>query len=253
MLELVILFVGVDAQAQQRVRRRFDPEELKLEAPGVVHADLAFGVVRGEEGGRWLVPDFDVDVGLAPNVEVGVDGAWAIEGTPQQRYALDHRAPDNLWLSSKAGLWESKDEARRSVWAFGGQLGPRVPVAPNAHGTGFEALALLARRAGPMHLVLNLGGLVESGAEVRRGRPEAVLTGLDASFDLDDRGRFALAADLGGVFFVTGEKAQLASTAGLVWATTSWLDLGVSAMMGFLAGGDRYGMILNFSPKLALF
>ncbi len=243
----------VSESRAQTVRRRFDPEDLKLEEPGVVHADLAFGVVRGEKGGRWLVPDFDVDVGLAPNVEVGVDGAWAIEGTPQRLYALDHRAPDNLWISTKVGLWEARNAARKTVWAFGAQLGPRVPVAPDARGTGFEALALLGRGVGPMHLVLNLGGLVDSGAAVSQGRPVAVLTGVDASFDLDARGRFALAADLGGVFFVTGERAQLASTAGLVWSTTSWLDVGVSALTGFLAGGDRYGAIVNFSPKLPLF
>ena len=250
---LGVLLVVSDAGAQQTVRRRFDPEDLKLEEPGVVHADLAFGVVRGETAGRWLVPDFDVDVGLAPNVELGVDGAWAIEGTPQRLYALDHPAPDNLWLSSKVGLWEARDAVRKTVWAFGAQLGPRVPVAPGAQGTGFETLALLGRGVGPMHLVFNLGGLAECGAEVSRGRPVAVLSGVDASFDLDAKGKFALAADLGGVFFVTGERSQLSSTAGLVWSVTSWLDIGVSALTGFLAGGDRYGAIVNFSPKLALF
>src|SRR5438067_233072 len=102
--------VTTSLDASARLRRRFDPEDLKLEATGVVHADLAFGVVRGEVAGRYLVPDFDIDIGVLPNVELGLDGAWAVEGTPDDLYKLDHRAPDNIWLSSKVGIWDDKDD-----------------------------------------------------------------------------------------------------------------------------------------------
>ncbi len=249
---LTVFAASVDASAQ-RVRRRFDPEDLKLEEPGVVHADVALGVVRGEIAGRWLVPDFDIDVGLTSNVELGIDGAWAMEGTPERPFSFDHTAPDNLWLSSKMGLWASRDTAARTAWAFGAQLGPRVAVAPGARGAGFQALALLGRTMRRTHFVLNLGGLVEPGAEVSSGRPTAMLFGVDATFDLDAKGTWSIAADLGGVFFVSPQKNQLNSTAGIVWAAASWLDLSVSGLVGYLAGGDHYGALFNVSPKIAVF
>jgi hypothetical protein len=251
MVAALLLQTGL-AHAQS-VRRRFDPEDLKLEEPGVIHADVALGVVRGPTAGRWLVPDFDLDVGLTSNVELGLDGAVSLEGTSDRRYALDHLSGDNLWLSSKLGLWERRNDAQKTAWAVGTQLGPRVPVSPGAHGAGFQGLALLGRSNGPMHLVLNLGGLADPGSQVSRGRPVALLTGIDAAFDLDSKGTWSLAADLSGAFFASGADAQLSCTAGLVWSVSSKVDIGVSGLLGFLAGGDRYGVLVNLSPKLGLF
>ncbi len=249
---VAVVAASFDASAQ-RVRRRFDPEDLKLEEPGVVHAEMAFGVVRGEVAGRWLVPDFDINIGLTPNVELGIDGAWTIEGTPDRLFSLDHRAPDNLWLSSKLGLWTARDTARQTAWAIGAQLGPRVALAPGAHGAGFQALALAGRTIRRAHFVFNVGGLLEPGAEVSRGRPTAILVGIDAQIDLDAKGTWAIAADVSGVVFVSAQKHQLATTAGPVWAATPWLDLGVNGIFGFLAGGDQYGVMLIVSPKVTIF
>lgn len=209
--------------------------------------------MRGKTAGRWLVPDFDVDVGIAPNVEIGLDGAWAVEGTPDSLYAFDHRAPDNLWLSSKIGLLDSKDAANATAWAAGVQLGPRVAAAPDARGIGFQGLGLLGRAIGRTHTVLNLGGLVEPGAEIARARPTAVLAGVDFTVDLDEHGVFSIAADVSGVAFLSHDEDQLTSTAGLVWAALPWLDLSASGLVGVLAGGDRYGGYLNVSPKLRVF
>lgn len=247
------LFAASAEASAQRVRRRFDPEDLKLEEPGVVSVEMAFGAMRGEAAGRWLVPDFDINVGLAPNVELGVDGAWAIEGTPDRFFSLDHRAPDNVWLSSKLGLWETRDSAKQTAWAIGAQLGPRVAVAPGARGAGFQALALAGRTIRRAHVVLNVGGLLEPGAEVSRGRPTALLFGVDAQIDLDAKGTWSFAADVSGVFFVSPQKHQLAMTAGPVWAVASWVDVGVNGLLGFLDGGDQYGVMLLFSPRAAIF
>lgn len=217
----------------------------------MVHADLAFGVIRGEVAGRWLSPDFDVDVGLAPNVELGVDGAWTLEGTETRLFAFDHRAPDNLWFSSKVGLWGVHDEPTSSGWAFGAQLGPRVGVAPGSHGAGFQALLLLGRSLRRLHLALNLGGLLEAENDDHT-RPRAALTGIDAVLDLDERSIWSLSADLSGVYFFSPDRHQLVSTAGVVCSVASWLDLGVTGLVGFLRGGDQYGAFFSFSPKLAL-
>ncbi len=254
LLAFALAMAAGDASAQI-VRRRFDPDDLELEKPGVVHADMAFGVVRGEQAGRWLAPDFDVDVGLTSNVELGIDGAWAIEGTPDRLFALDHRAPDNIWLSSKVGLFDTRgdDHDDGDAWAAGVQLGPRVALAPGARGAGFQALGLLGRSIKRVHGVLNVGGLVEPGAAISRQRPTALLVGVDLSVDLDEAGVFSIAADVSSVTFVSPEKNQLTSTAGLVWAAASWLDLSVTGLVGVLSGGDRYGGYLSVSPKVALF
>jgi hypothetical protein len=205
------------------------------------------------------VPDFDLDFGLAPNVELGLDGAWAIEGTPDREYALDHRAPDNLWLSSKVGLFDTRDDdgsgghSARVGWAGGLQLGPRLPVAPDVRGIGFQALALLGRVTGRVRLVGNAGFLIDPGETPSRSRPTAALLGADASIDLDDGGIFSVDADLSYVAFLSSEKNQLTTTVGLVWAATPWLDLSANALLGFLAGGDRYGAYLGVSPKVPIF
>jgi hypothetical protein len=242
------------AEAAPRARRRFDPEDLQLEEPGVLHADLAFGLVRGEEAGRWLLPDFDVDLGLASNVEIGIDGAWSLEGTPQRLFARDHAAPDNLWFSSKIGLWSaSAESAGDGSWACGAQLGPRVALAPDAHGTGFQGLFLLGRTFPGVHLVASGGGMVDPGGAVSSQRPVAALAGIDGEIALGKGSRVTLAVDVSGVFFVANGKHQLVTTAGPVWAATPWLDLGVSGLLGVLSGGDRYGAYLTAAPRIQLF
>lgn len=247
---LAALLLSASASAQH-VRRRFDPDDLEFESVHTLHADLGFGVVRGESGGRWLAPDFDVDYGLAPNVELGIDGAWAIEGTEARLFAFDHRAPDNLWLSSKVGLWGTHDEAQSAGWALGAQLGPRVGIAPGSHGAGFQSLLLMGRRVQRFHAVLNLGALVDPEGD-DHDRPRAVLTGLDAALDLDDESVWSLTADVSGVFFWSSDRNQLGSSLGVVCSVTRWLDVGALGLVGFLRGGDQWGAVMTLSPKLGL-
>src|SRR5262245_40873985 len=58
------------------VRRLFEPTDLEFEDPGVVEADLQFGVVRGEESYRIAVPDAELDLGLTSNLEFDLDGQF---------------------------------------------------------------------------------------------------------------------------------------------------------------------------------
>ncbi len=236
----------------QRVRRRFDPDDLALETPGVLHADVAFGIVRGEAAGRWLAPDFDLDLGLSPNVEIGIDGAVAIEGSDDRPLSLDHLTQDNLWLSSKIGLWDARDADAPRAWAAGFQLGPRIAASPEARGTGFQVLGLVARTIGRSQTVLNLGGLVEPGSSVSSGRPTAALVGIDFKLDLDQDGVFSMVLDASLVAFLSSDKSQLTSTGGFVFRASPWLDLSATALVGALAGGDRYGAYIGMSPKLPL-
>ena len=86
------------------------------------------------------------------------DGAYAIEGPGNGQFSFDHPAPDNLWVAAKLGLYDSREEGMIRAWAIGAQLGPKLPLANDAHGIGYEALLLVGRTWGESHLVLNLGG-----------------------------------------------------------------------------------------------
>lgn len=252
LLLILAALVGHDAQAADRVRRRFDPDDLELDGEGVVHADFAFGVIRGEDAGRYLLPDFDIDLGIAPNVELGLDGAWVVEGKSDARWRFDHLAPDPLWINSKLELYDSKNDEKKTAFAFGIQLGPRAALAREDHGTGFQGLVLVGGKLRRAHAVFNGGGLVDPGAGVGTGRPAAILAGVDFGVDLDVKGTWSIAADLGGVFFFTSDKDQLVTTFGPVYAVTDWLDVSVNGLYGFLAGGDQYGGFLQISPKITV-
>ncbi|HEX7664020.1 MAG TPA: hypothetical protein VF407_05910 [Polyangiaceae bacterium] len=251
---LLVLACASEAGAADRVRRRFDPDDLELDGEGTVHADVAFGILRGEDTGRYLVPDFDIDLGIAPNVELGLDGAWAVEGKASSLWAFDHRAPDPLWINSKIELYDTKDDDAKTAFAFGVQLGPRAAIAREDHGTGFQGVVLVGGKYRSAHTVLSGGSLIDCGSSVGLdGRPTAFLAGLDFGIDLDAKGTWSLAADLGGVFFLSSDKSQLVTTAGPVLAVTDWLDVSVNGLYGFLPGGDQLGGFLQLSPKIRIF
>ena len=248
------VLVATNAHATERAHRRFDPDDLEIDDPGVVHAEIAFGAVRGEDGGRYLLPDFDIDLGIAENVELGLDGAWSVEGRPPAHvWRFDHREPDPLWINSKIELYDAKNALRKTAFAIGVQLGPRAAIAREDHGTGFQGLVLVGGKYERAHSVLNLGGLVEPGTGVLTGRPTAFIAGVDFGIDLDEKGTWSIAADIGGVFYVSSDKSELSSTFGPVLAVTKWLDVSVNGLVGVLAGGDHYGGFLQISPKIPTF
>jgi hypothetical protein len=127
-----------------------------------------------------------------------------------------------------------------------------VAAAPDAHGTGFQALALLGRVQGPLRLVLNGGGLIDPGEAPTHGRPTAVLAGVDASVDLDTASVWSISGDVSYVAFFGSDKNQLSTTAGLVWSITPWIDVSANGLLGFLAGGDHYGVYLGLSPRVPI-
>lgn len=120
---------------------RFEPTDLELEDPGTAEIDLQLGVVRGQDLWRVMMPDFELDLGVLSNVELDLDGAYAIEDGA-------HQLPDNLWLSVKLGLADWHDAVAQHAWAIGVQAGPKLPIAPDNHGVGVEGLALVGYTAG---------------------------------------------------------------------------------------------------------
>jgi hypothetical protein len=229
----------------------FEPTDLEMENPGTMEVDTQFGFVRSDVPWRVVVPDLEVDLGLFPRVELDVDGAYAIEGPDDGAFTFDHPAPDNIWVAAKLGLYDSREEAGTSAWALGAQLGPKIPVARDAHGIGYEGLLLLGRVWDDSHFVVNLGGLVDPGSEISRQRPIAIEGGIDVELDL---GRWGLSVtgEVGAVRYFSADPHELHATAGLNWGVTDSLDISLVGLAGFLPGGDHEGVLLGISPKFKL-
>jgi hypothetical protein len=253
LVSLASLALSSVAQARRGVRPLFEPTDLELEDTGVVDVDLQIGVIRSQGPLRLVLPDFELDFGVLPNLELDLDGAYAIEGPQTGPFSFDHAAPDSLWLSAKVGFVGWNDDEAHSSWAVGAQAGPKLPVQSGSHGIGVEALLLVGHAIARTHLVLNAGAFVDPAPDPASGRPIGIELGLDLDQDLDAKGHFSLQGELSGVWFLTDDPRQLLVTLGPSWAATPNLDVTLVALWGFLAGSDRYGVLLGLSPKFRLF
>ncbi len=247
------LGVGRAHAAGRRVRPLFEPTDLELEEPGMLEVDLQVGAIRGNGAFRAVVPDFEIDLGLLRNLELDLDGAYAVEGPSRGPFSFDHAVPDSLWPALKLGLYDWRSATGASAVAFGVQLGPKLPVAAGAHGLGAESLLLLGTAFGRTHLVWNGGAFVEPDPDATPGRPLGLELGVDLDLDLDARDCFSLIGSVSGVRFLSADADQLLATAGLDWSPSELLDLSLVGLVGMLAGNDRYGILLGVSPKLQLF
>jgi hypothetical protein len=238
------------AHARPHVRRHFEPTDLELEPVGTSEIDLEVGMMRS--GGPWRVvaPDFEADVGVLPWLELDVDGAFAIEGATDAPFRFDHSVSDPLWLSAKLGLWDVVDEASHRSYAFGAQLGPRLPTFAGGRGLGAETLLLGGVDFGAQRFALNLGGFVEPAPLPRHSRPIGVQCGLDWALDVDQRA--ALNAGVASVVFVTHDPTQLSLSFGPSYEPAPWLHLSLTGLVGFFPGSDRYGLLLGVAPRLPL-
>lgn len=249
---LLVLLIGPAALARPHVRRHFEPTDLELEQPGTAQLDLETGFVRGRDAWRLVAPDFDLDVGLATWLEVGVNGGYAVEGEAGKPFSLDHSASDPLWISCKLGLVDVVDEEASRTYALGLQLGPKLPTFPGGHGVGAEALLLGGIGLGATTLSFNLGGFVDPAPGGVSQRPIAFESGITWDQDLDRAGRYSLSTDLSGVVYAHHEPTELQASFGPVVAVASWLDLSLTGVLGLLPSGDRYGALLGFSPHFGV-
>jgi hypothetical protein len=225
---------------------QFEPTDLELEDTGVMELDLQVGVVKGADANRIVLPDFELDLGLLANLELDLDGTYAI--------ADGHSAPDNLWASLKVGLYDGRDDPDRddgNAWALGVQAGPKLPTGSDQHGVGAEALALIGRVQGPAHLVLGVGGLIDPHVTAAP-RPWGLAAGLDLELDLDTTNHWALLGELAASWFGSPDPTQCNATIGIQYSATPRLDLSIVGEVGFVPGSDPYGIFFGFSPKLGL-
>jgi hypothetical protein len=233
-------------------KTHFEPTDLSLQDPGLLEVDLQLGMARSDGPWRAVLPDAEINLGLTNRVEIDIDFAFGFEGHPGRAFTFDHVVTDNVWLATKLGLWDQRDDVARTAWAFGVQLGPKLPVATGAYGIGYEALLLFGRTIRTTHLVLNVGALVDPGAEVARRRPIGVEYGLDLDQDLGRDSDFSILAELGGIHYFTPDPDQLQFTCGLQWSASDLLDLSLSGLIGLPPGSDHYAVLLGVSPKVRL-
>jgi hypothetical protein len=247
-LPLLLAAALFPARASARpLRPRFEPTDLELEQSGVIDVDVQLGMSQGADGARTILPDFEIDVGLLDNFEHNLDGAFAVERAANGQISTY----DNLWLAAKVGLLDVRNPLTGSAWALGLQFGPKLPIGRGFDGIGFESLLLIGFTRRRVHTVLNVGGFAD--ADTPAGRPLGVQAGLDFSLDLDESGQVSFDAQLGGVYFVSADPAQLLFSGGFTWAASEQLDVSVAGLVGFLPGSDRFGVLVGFSPKFRVF
>lgn len=246
---LIAALLANSSTASAAKKHHFEPDDLELEDPGTLDVDLQVGPLRGDSDGknRLLLPDFELGLGLSPEVQLELDGAFSLDqfDGPRRRVTADP-----LWLAAKLGLFDSRDDAG-NVWALGLELGPRLPIL-NAAGVGYGALGLLGFSRRGLHLVLNAGGLLDPGATLSAERPRSLVIGLDLDAELDHQKRWSAQSELGFAHYFSSDPEELAFTLGGTFAVSPKLDVSATGLLGFLPGTDHAGLLLGVSPQLDL-
>jgi hypothetical protein len=245
---LIIATLAITSSAWATTKpRHFEPDDLELEDPGTLDIDLQMGPLYGTSGGRnrLLLPDFELGLGLMPNVQLEVDGTFSLDQFDGKHR---HFSADPLWLATKLGLFDAADE-EGNVWAIGLELGPRLPTI-DAAGIGYGAVALFGFSRHHFHLVLNAGGLIDPGATLSAEHTRSVVLGLDLDADLGRK--WSLQSELGSAYYFSPDPHELAFTLGATYAVTPKLDVSATALTGFLPNTDHAGLLLGVSPQIDL-
>jgi hypothetical protein len=250
---LMAATIALPAGVSARTRPRFEPTDLEWEETGVAEIDLQFGAIRSPGPWRFVIPDFELDFGIHHNVELDLDGAYAVEGPGTGAFAFDHAVPDSLWPSLKVGLWDDYDPVARRAQAIGIQIGPKLPVAHLSHGIGAEGLLVVGGSLQGVNAVLNLGGFIEPAQDGATYRQIGLETGIDLQVQLDAQNRFQWTGELAAAYFISPDPNQLHATTGVTWSASPNLDLSVVGVFGFLTGDDRYGVLFGIAPKVRMF
>ena len=76
---LIVATIALPAGVSARPRPRFEPTDLEWEETGVAELDLEFGAIRSTGPWRFVIPDFEIDLGVFHNDEFNLDDAWRFE------------------------------------------------------------------------------------------------------------------------------------------------------------------------------
>jgi hypothetical protein len=248
---LVLLGASPSAFAQ-RARPRFEPTDLDLQEKGTASIDLQLGPMKGDDDVRLFAPDVEMTLSVSSNAELEVDGTFGLNHLESAEFL------DNTLVAMRVGLLDLRDAPKSpNAWAAGVQVGPRLPTLPGSRGIGVEALSIVGRTAGRMHVFLQ-GGLLVDCAQlvapgVRGARPRAFELGLDVDVDLDERDAWSAKAQLGGALFRAPDDSQLHLVIGPSYKVVPSIELSAVALLGFLKGSDRLGALLGVATRFRAF
>lgn len=229
-------------------RRRFEPTDLELERAGTMELDGQVGVIGGGPA-RVEVPDFELDLGLTSDLEVDVDGAFALTRRNDDGTGPLVADPDNLWISGKTALVTLQRDDTEDGLTVGLQLGPKLPTGRGAAFVGCEGLVLAGARVARWQATLSAGGLWDP-RDAGGHRPLAAEGGIDVEAPL--RGPLSLAAEAGLVHFFTEDPEQISASAGLTWAVGRRVDLSAAWFVGRQNAHLRSGGLIGLAPRLDL-
>jgi hypothetical protein len=251
-LTALALVVGFSGVAAAQGRRRFEPTDLRLQPAGTAEIDLQGGPVTGEDGQRAFVPDFEASLGIGSHVELEVDGTFGLE---------DYTKPiflDNTLIAVRVAMFDEPDEVgSKSAWSGGIQAGPRLPTLRGRRLLGFEALAIVGRSTGRMHVFAQAGAILDPLEPVpgrtRLGRPFGIEGGVNFDLDLDAAGTWSVTGEIGAIKYLSQQLDQLHIAGGPQLTVTPWLDVSLVGLVGLLPGGDRLGLLLGANTRFKAF
>jgi hypothetical protein len=237
------------APAQARARRtRFDPSDLALQSVGGVEIDTQWGIAHsdGAAGNRLVLPDWEVDIGLTPRVELDIDGAFSFD---QYDTSAASWSSDPLWIAVSLGLYDDRDADGKHTLAAGLQLGPRFPLI-RQKGVGYAAVGLLASSYDGVGLTFNAGFDIDPLDRVTGHHPVSLVTGFDYDIDLDHVDRWSIVGDGALVYFLSDDPNTLTFTAGPSCKLTPRVEVQLAGLVGALPGDDRYGALAQLTLTL---
>jgi hypothetical protein len=249
-LLIALLLTSAGRASGQAKRHHFEPDDLELEHEGTLDLDLQAGPLRGDSSGknRVFLPDFELGLGLLPNVQLEIDGTFSLDEFDAR---ARHYTSDPLWTAMKLGLFDEHD-SRGRAFAIGIELGPRLPLLDST-GIGYGAVALFGLSNRRLKVVLNAGGLIDPGATLHAPHPTCAVLGLDFNLELDRHHRWSAQSELSASYYLSSDPDELALTLGATHAVSPKLDVSATALIGFLERSDRAGLLLGISPQLDLF
>ena len=240
------------ARARRNHRARFEPTDLEMANPGELDIDIETGLLRDGSSWRLYAPDVELDLGLTRDVELDLDGSFALASPGTEALTPLTPSPDNLWLSLKVGLIGNRHRREREAWGLGFQAGPRIAVAPGFEGLGAEVMVLVARHERRLHLAASVGGYIEPRNPATASTQRAAIAALDLTVELDASSTWLLHAELYGVLANDSDAHEAGVSAGLEWAVSPSLSVSSTVVAGWSNGGPSAGLLLGFSPSFQL-
>ena len=235
-----LLLVPASAQARRFFRARFETQTLEIEKVGEIELGAELGGLYGDgpDGSRLIVPDLAIDVGITKWLELDLDfglNVTQVEKRPQL-------AGDPLWLSARINAYQWEDEKTHANFGLGVQLGPRLPSLQTAKGVGFAAVGVFGGGSKDLHLIANLGTLLDYAQD------PAMTFGLDAEYELNKQ--WSLLANFAGAHYFWNDPDQYLIAAGALYKPLERLALTLLAIGGPFLAGDRVGAIIGVSSSL---